>query len=411
MSQTEVQLIKNDAVKTADIADDQVTIAKLNATGTASSSTFLRGDGSFAAAGAGKAHNLVINGAMEIAQRGTSSTTAGIKTVDRFRGDWTGVDNPPTQAQVDVAAGTTPYTEGFRKAFRITNGDQTSGADAGDFIGIDTSLEAQDIAKSGWNYVSSSSNITLSFWIKSSVAQNFYGYLFTSDGTQQNYPFETGALSADTWTKITKTIPGNSNLTFNNDNGAGLQIQLWAYLGTSYTGTLTLNQWAAFAGATRTPNNTATWYTTNVATLEITGVQLEVGSNATDFEHISFADELIKCERYYQKSYDYGTVPGASNAGAGQVLGRFPDSVTNRGDLSVRFSTPMKSIPAVTVYKPYDGTAGQVEDYSAGDGTASGAGRAINSVANIGTKGFGPVKLNSGADGTIGYHYQAEAEV
>ena len=411
MSQTEVQLIKNDAVKTADIADDQVTIAKLNATGTASSSTFLRGDGSFAAAGAGKAHNLVINGAMEIAQRGTSSTTAGIKTVDRFRGDWTGVDNPPTQAQVDVAAGTTPYTEGFRKAFRITNGDQTSGADAGDFIGIDTSLEAQDIAKSGWNYVSSSSNITLSFWIKSSVAQNFYGYLFTSDGTQQNYPFETGALSADTWTKITKTIPGNSNLTFNNDNGAGLQIQLWAYLGTSYTGTLTLNQWAAFAGATRTPNNTATWYTTNVATLEITGVQLEVGSNATDFEHMSFADELIKCERYYQKSYDYGTVPGASNAGAGQVLGRFPDSVTNRGDLSVRFPTPMKSIPAVTVYKPYDGTAGQVEDYSAGDGTASGAGRAINSVANIGTKGFGPVKLNSGADGVLGYHYQAEAEV
>ena len=60
MSQTEVQLIKNDAVKTADIADDQVTIAKLNATGTASSSTFLRGDGSFAAAGAGKAHNLAI---------------------------------------------------------------------------------------------------------------------------------------------------------------------------------------------------------------------------------------------------------------------------------------------------------------------------------------------------------------
>ena len=298
MSQTEVQLIKNDAVKTADIADDQVTIAKLNATGTASSSTFLRGDGSFAVAGAGKTHNLVINGAMEIAQRGTSSTTAGINTVDRFRADWTGVDNPPTQAQVDVTAGTTPYTEGFRKAFKITNGDQTSGADAGDYIGIDTSLEAQDIAKSGWNYLSSSSNITLSFWIKSSVAQNFYGYLFTSDGTQQNYPFETGSLTADTWTKVTKTIPGNSNLQFDNDNGAGLQIQLWAYLGTSYTGTLTLNQWAAFAGATRTPNNTATWYTTNVATLEITGVQLEVGSNATDFEHKSLDQDYHECLRY-----------------------------------------------------------------------------------------------------------------
>ena len=245
--------------------------------------------------------NLVINGAMQVAQRGTSSTTAGIKTVDRFRGDWSGVDNAPTQAQVDVAAGTTPYTEGFRKAFKITNGNQTSGAGSGDFIGIDTNLEAQDIANSGWNYVSSSSNITLSFWIKSSVAQNFYGYLFTSDGTSQNYPFETGSLTADTWTKVTKTIPGNSNLTFNNDNGAGLQIQLWAFIGTTYTDSgVSLNQWAAFASGTRTPDNTSTWYTTNNATLEITGVQLEVGSVATDFEHRSFGVELDLCKRYCQ---------------------------------------------------------------------------------------------------------------
>ena len=245
--------------------------------------------------------NLVINGAMQVAQRDTSSTTAGIKTVDRFRGDWSGVDNAPTQAQVDVAAGTTPYTEGFRKAFKITNGNQTSGAGSGDFIGIDTNLEAQDIANSGWNYVSSSSNITLSFWIKSSVAQNFYGYLFTSDGTSQNYPFETGSLTADTWTKVTKTIPGNSNLTFNNDNGAGLQIQLWAFIGTTYTDSgVSLNQWAAFASGTRTPDNTSTWYTTNNATLEITGVQLEVGSVATDFEQRSIGEELLRCQRYFQ---------------------------------------------------------------------------------------------------------------
>ena len=250
--------------------------------------------------------NLVINGAMIIQQKMNAYTSGGqnltgIKTTDRFRGDWSGTDNSPTQIPVDVAAGTTPYSLGFRKCFKIINGNQTSGAGASDFVGIDTILEAQDIATSGWNYTSASSFVTLSFWVKSSVAQNFYGYLFTSDGTSQNYPFETGSLTADTWTKITKTIPGNSNLTFNNDNGAGLQIQFWAYLGTSYTGTITLNQWGAFAGATRTPDNTSTWYTTDDATFEITGVQLEVGNVATDFEHRSYGQELALCQRYYTR--------------------------------------------------------------------------------------------------------------
>ena len=245
--------------------------------------------------------NLIINGAMQVAQRGTSSTSAGIQTVDRFQVNHNGADEAPTQAQVDVTSGTTPYTLGFRKAFKITNGNQTSGAETGDFINYQYIFEAQDIANSGWNYVSSSSNVTLSFWIKSSVAQNFYGHLQTVDGTAQNYPFETGSLSADTWTKITKTITGNSNLTFNNDNGEGLKLFITAFYGTDYTGSVSLNTWAAYASGTKTPDQTSTWYTTNDSTLEITGVQLEVGSVATDFEHRSFGDELARCQRYYFK--------------------------------------------------------------------------------------------------------------
>ena len=80
------------------------------------------------------------------------------------------------------------------------------------------------MSQSGWNYTSSSSFITLQFWVKSSVAQNFYGYLRCKDGTSQRYAFETGSLSADTWTKITKTIPGNSNLQFNDNNDNGLDV-------------------------------------------------------------------------------------------------------------------------------------------------------------------------------------------
>ena len=244
--------------------------------------------------------NIIINGAMQVAQRGTSYTgTDNYHTVDRFLTSNGGLDENCTMAQVDVSSGTTPYTLGFRKAFKITNGNQTSGAGSGDYVQIQTRLEAQDIANCGWNYTSSSSYITLQFWGKSSVAQNFYGYIRCKDGTAQMYPFETGSLTADTWTKIIKTIPGNSNLTFDNNNGEGFQINISPFWGTDYTASsVTLNAWGAYSGSTRTPDYTSTWYTTNDATFEITGLQLEVGTEATPFEHRSYADELIRCQRY-----------------------------------------------------------------------------------------------------------------
>jgi hypothetical protein len=251
--------------------------------------------------------NLIINGAMQVAQRGTSSTTSGYSTVDRFKTVHSGTDEAPTYAQVDVASGTTPYTSGFRKALKITNGNQTSGAGAADFISYAYRIESQDIANSGWNYTSTSSYITLSFWMKSSVAQDFKGYIRSHDGTSQAYAFATGSLSADTWTKITKTIPGNSNLTFDNNNDVGFEIVLGGFWGTDYTdNSVTENAWAAYASGTRMKDNTSTWYTTNDSTIELTGLQLEVGS-VTDFEHLSFADELRKCQRYFFRTPAFGT--------------------------------------------------------------------------------------------------------
>ena len=249
--------------------------------------------------------NLIINGAMQVAQRGTSNTSGGYYTVDRMPLYYDGTDEAPTQAQVDVASGTTPYTLGFRKAFKITNGNQTSGAGANDYIWFQHKMESQVIANSGWNYTSSSSFITLSFWIKSSVAQTFKCYLRSMDGTGQEYPFETGSLTADTWTKITKTIPGNSNLTFDNDANQGFQINILAFYGTGGTAnSVTENAWSAYSASARMKDNTSTWYTTNDATLEITGVQLEVGNTATDFEHKSFGQELALCQRYFYMMVD-----------------------------------------------------------------------------------------------------------
>ena len=247
----------------------------------------------------GGRRNLVINGAMQVAQRGTSSdvSSTAYGSVDRFQLEVAGLDNAVTMAQVDVSSGTTPYTEGFRKALKLTNGDQTSVGNT-DTMRILYKFEAQDIAQSGWNHKSASSFITLSFWIKSSVAQSFKVSLISWDGSSRTFVFDTGSLSADTWTKVTKTIPGDSNVTVDNDNANGFQISFYQYLGTNYTDSgYTENQWGAYQNP-QTPDQTNTWYDTNDATYELTGVQLEVGSQATAFEHRSFNEELRLCERY-----------------------------------------------------------------------------------------------------------------
>ena len=288
----------------------------------------------------GASKNLVINGAMLVAQRGTTSTSDGIHTVDRFTMEYGGEDNVPTQEHETVAAGTEPYTSGFRRSFKVVNGNQTSGAGAGDYLNLQTKLEAQDIANSGWNYTSSSSYVTLSFWIRSTVAQNFKCYLRTRDGTEQRYTFDTGSLSADTWTKITKTIPGNSNITINNDNGEGLQINIAAFWGTNFTdNSVTEDAWGAYSSSTRMKDNTSTWWTTNLATLQITGVQLEVGSVATDFEHRSFAQELALCQRYFFRVQgDSGDRVGIGGYATGGSEARF----------DVVFPQTMRSNPTIS---------------------------------------------------------------
>ena len=249
--------------------------------------------------GGGLSHrNIIVNGAMNVAQYGVSSTSTGFGSVDRFQISYSGTDEAPTQAQASVASGTTPYSLGFRKSFKITNGNQTSGAGANDHIQTVYSVEDQDLANSGWNYTSSSSYVTLSFYIKSSIAQNFYFYLQSDNGSQYRYVMETGSLSADTWTKVTKTIPGNSNIVLNSDNGVGMYLVYSLFDGTDRTGTRPLNAWAALDNTSRTPDQTSTWYTTNDSTWEITGVQLEVGDTATSFEHRSYDEELKRCKRY-----------------------------------------------------------------------------------------------------------------
>ena len=245
----------------------------------------------------GGRRNILLNGDMRIAQRGTSSTSVGYQTCDRWYFAYGGEDEAPTQAQVDVSSGTSPYAEGFRKAYKITNGNQTS-TGVTDYIAFLTSLEAQDLANSGWNYTSPSSHITLSFWAKSSVAKTFTVQLYTVDGTSQAYNHKY-VLAANTWTKVIHTFPGYANVQFDNDANKGIEIQWNMYSGTNYTSGSTVDQWLAYSGSTSTPDDTDDWWTTNDATFEITGVQLEVGAQATPFEHRSFGEEELLCHRYF----------------------------------------------------------------------------------------------------------------
>ena len=347
MSEIKVNAIKGVGASAAAITVDN-TSGSASANLTAVNSVVMPNGGFFSN------RNLIINGAMQVAQRGTSST-ANDYLIDRFRFSYGGTDEAPTQAQVDVASGTTPYTLGFKKALKITNGNQTSGAGAADFLEFYQYLEDQDISNSGWNFKSSSSYITISYWVKSSVAQKFTGFLYTNqagagDSYMYSYQIDDGSggnLTADTWTKITHSIAGNSNLTFNSDNTRGLAVGFYMFEGTDYsTSSHTENTWAAWNSSNKIKDMTSTWYTTNDATFEITGVQLEVGSVATDFEHRSFEEEEHRCFRYYQ-NFDNSIVYAGFSDG----------NTSSRLSLNFQYMRATRDIPTISYNNQTTGSA------------------------------------------------------
>ena len=270
-------LIADNAVVTASIADSAVTSAKTTVTSTNP--------------------NLIINGDMSIAQRGTSSTSTGIKTVDRWNALWTG--GGITQSQVALTSGGA-YDEGHRHALKMAVTSTNSANNR--YAQIRYIPEAKDIRNFGWQYTSGSSYITVSFWAKSSLAGTYFFSMYGPDsGTAQIYstPF---TLSADTWTKVTKTIPGGSNIVLNDDTGVGFYIDIRLDLGTDYTASdATVNAWndRVASDAKTTTDFAQSWFNTGSATFEVTGVKLEVGQSATTFEKLDYTAQFAKCQRYY----------------------------------------------------------------------------------------------------------------
>ena len=323
--------------------------------------------------------NIIINGDMRIAQRHTSSTTHPAYGVDRFR--W-GFGNHSagtvTASQQSLTSSDTPYTLGFRKYTRLALG-QAGTAAANTYINLTYKAEAQDVANSGWNYTSASSYITISFWFRASTNQTFVGEFQSKDGTAQAYSFTFTASGNNTWTKITKTIPGGSNVQIDNDNGGGFDFRWYPFYGTDYsTSGHTLDQWGPYSSSDAVPDMASTWLTAGASTFDVTGVQLEVGDTATSFEHRSFTDELRRCQRYY---IQYGGVNGS--------LGRFPMMgecpTTTTAQYILQFPVPMRGGGNVTL--THNGT---VSDYLIYTANASRTATAIT-LADTLKYGYGDV--------------------
>ena len=243
---------------------------------------------------------LTINGDMRIAQRGVSSTSSGYHTIDRFASGSGNIGQNVTQSQQSLSSSDAPYALGFRKYKRVqlaAAGNANANAYVESAIYVP---EAQDLASSGWDYTSSSSKITLSFWFRCSTNQTFLLNLRTEDGSSRMFSTTFTASANNTWTKITKTISGDSNITIDSDNGAGMKIFWSAFYGTDYTDSgSTMDAWKAYSGSSQGTDMSSTWLTAGASTFDLTGVQLEVGSVATDFEHRSHGQELALCQRYY----------------------------------------------------------------------------------------------------------------
>ena len=243
--------------------------------------------------------NLLINGAMQVAQRGTSGSipaSSDYSSVDRFKTEAYDADQfVGTWAQV------TDAPSGFSYSAKWTTTTAETAIDASELFDVRHVIEAQDVTHLEYGS-SDAKTCTLSFYVKSSVTGTFTVNLYNMDSGRQLVK-EYTISSANSWEKKTITIVGDTGgSNFNNDNGAGLQITWNLAAGSVYSGTPVTGSWAAYSGSAWAGANQSNAVATTLnATWQLAGVQLEVGSEATPFEHRSYGDELRRCQRYFEK--------------------------------------------------------------------------------------------------------------
>ena len=292
--------------------------------------------------------NLIINGAMQVAQRATSVTGVGgdgYQAVDRWRTN-SGSLGTFTLSQ------STDAPDGFATSHKYDCTTADASPAAGDFLIFEQRVEAQDLQQLQYG-TSGAKRITLSFYVKSNKTGTYIAELSHGDATSKNQQSYT-INSVNTWERKTLTYVGQTSDAINNDNGIGMFVFFWLGAGSTYSGgTLTQNTWANTSAANRAVGQVNLADSTSNEWL-ITGVQLELGDTATPFEHLSYGEELNLCRRYFKRL-------GAHSGGTTDVFAGFGVGTINAGTKclwSGELIPPMRNAPSIngSNQRIYDGS-------------------------------------------------------
>jgi hypothetical protein len=280
--------------------------------------------------------NIIINGDMSIAQRGTSSsgiTNSGYYTVDRWR---TGIDTGGTWTQTQSTD--VPTAQGFRSSTKLDCTTANASLSGGEVLYFTNRIEGQNLQylKKG---TANAQSLTASFWVKSNKTGTYICELQDSDNARtisKSYTID----SASTWEKKTITFAGDTTGTLDNDNNRSLDLNFWLVAGTNFTSGTLQTSWNTSTTANRAVGQVNLADSTDNE-FYITGVQLEAGTSASDFEFLPVDVNLQRCQRYYYLHAD-----GASSNKRIMTAGAYNGSLI---DGTVFFPTTMRANPSIDV--------------------------------------------------------------
>ena len=352
--------------------------------------------------------NIIINGDMSIAQRGTSATGLGngdngYHTVDR----WTFLESGTTTYEFTMSQDTdVPSGQGFATSLKLDCTTADASLDADNLIRIAQIIESQNLQYLQYG-TSNAESLTASFWVKSTVTgdYNVNLYNYGSGGGARIISSIYTINSADTWEKKTITFDGDTVEAFLNDNTAGLNLAFSLGSGTSYTST-DATSWGSYSSGKLAYGQVANIASSTANNFYITGIQLEAGTTASDFEFIPKEMSLYRCLRYYEGGN------GNSNYTNGldtplRWCERIKSSTTRYKVFNNHFWVPKRVVPTVTIWGAAGFTTSNTIHVYNGSGTTA----TVSSVSNIGKNGFSRVNVGVSSDLTYIFFYEADAEL